>query len=45
MEGEALVLVKVLCSSTEEYQGQEAGVCGLVNRGRREGIGGFQRGN
>jgi hypothetical protein len=26
-------------------QGQEAGVGGLVSRGRGEGIGGFQRGN
>jgi hypothetical protein len=34
MEGEVLGPVKVLCSSVEECQGQEAGVGGLVSRGR-----------
>jgi hypothetical protein len=31
-------LVKVLCPSIGECQGQEAGVGGLVSRGREEGI-------
>jgi hypothetical protein len=30
--GEALGLVKIICSSTGEYQGQEAGVGGLESR-------------
>ena len=30
--------MKTLCPSVEEYQGQEAGVGGLVSRGMREGI-------
>ena len=34
MEVEALGPVKVLCPSIGEYQGQEAGVGGLVSRGR-----------
>jgi hypothetical protein len=38
MGGEALGLVKVICSSTEECQGQEAGVGEL---GGGEGIGGL----
>jgi hypothetical protein len=38
--GEALGPVKALCPSVGECQGQEAGVGGLVSRGR-----GFQRGN
>jgi hypothetical protein len=35
--GKALCPMKVLCPSVGEYQGQEAGVGGLVNRvqGRR----------
>jgi hypothetical protein len=33
MGGEALVPLKVLCPSTGEYQGQEAGMGGLVSRG------------
>jgi hypothetical protein len=33
--------VKVLCPSVGKCQGQEAGVGGLVGRGRREGIGIF----
>jgi hypothetical protein len=32
-------------SCEEECQGQEAGVGGLVSRGRWEGIGNFQGGN
>jgi hypothetical protein len=44
MGGEALSLVKVLCPSVGECQGQEARVGGLVIRGWGEGIGGFQRG-
>jgi hypothetical protein len=35
---EALGLVKALCPSLGEFQGQEAGVGGLVSRGNREGI-------
>jgi hypothetical protein len=45
MGGEALGLVKVIYPSVGECQGQEAGVGGLVSRGRWEGIGGFRRGN
>ena len=45
MGGEALGPVKALCPSVGECQGQEVGVGGLVSRGRREGIGDFQRGN
>jgi hypothetical protein len=41
MGGEALGPVKVLCPSIGDYQSQEAGVGGLVSRGRGEGIGGF----
>jgi hypothetical protein len=41
MGGEALSPVKVLCPSIGECQGQEAGVGGLVSRGRGLGIGGF----
>jgi hypothetical protein len=37
MGGEALGPVKVLCPKIEEFQGQEAGIGGLVNR--REGGG------
>jgi hypothetical protein len=32
MGGEALGLVKILCPSTGEYQGQEVGVGGLGSR-------------
>ena len=32
MGGEALGIVKIICSSTAECQGQEAGVDGLENR-------------
>jgi hypothetical protein len=45
MGREALGPVNVLCPSIGECQGQEAGVRGLVSRGQKEGIGGFQRGN
>jgi hypothetical protein len=44
MEGEALGLAKIICPSTGECQGQEAGVGGLGSRAG-EGIGDFQRGN
>jgi hypothetical protein len=44
MEGEALGPVKALCYRIGEYHGQEVAVGGLVNRGRREWIGAFQRG-
>jgi hypothetical protein len=40
-----LVLLKVLCPSIGEWQGQEAGVDGLGNRARGEGIGDFRKGN
>jgi hypothetical protein len=40
MGGEALGLLKIICLSTEECQGQEAGVGGLGSR-VGEGIGGF----
>jgi hypothetical protein len=45
MGGEALGLVKVLCPSIGECQGQEAGVGGVGSRGKEEEIGDFQRGN
>ena len=45
MEGEALGPVNALCPSVGKCQGQEAGVGGLVSRGRDEGIGDFWRGN
>jgi hypothetical protein len=45
MGREALGLVKVLCPSIGECQGQEAGVGGVGSRGRRVEIGDFQRGN
>jgi hypothetical protein len=45
MGGEALGLVKVLCPSTGDYKSQEAGVGGLMIRGREKGMGGFRRGN
>jgi hypothetical protein len=44
MGEEALGLVKVLCPSIGECQGQEAEMGGLVSRGRGQGIGGFWRG-
>jgi hypothetical protein len=39
MGGEALGLVKIICPSTGECQGQEAGVGGLGSR-----VGGWYRG-
>jgi hypothetical protein len=45
MGREALGPVKALCPSGGECQGQEAGVGGLVSRGRVEGTGGFQKGS
>ena len=39
MVGEALGPVKALCPSVGECQGQEAGVGGLVSRGRGKGKG------
>ena len=45
MGGEAFGPVKVLCPSIGDCQGQEVGVGGLVSRGRKKGIGDFQRGN
>jgi hypothetical protein len=39
--GEALGLVKIICPSTRECQGQEVGVGGLGSRAG-EGIGNFQ---
>ena len=44
MGGEALVPGKALCPSGRECQEQETGVC-VGEQRRREGIGGFQRGN
>jgi hypothetical protein len=41
MGREALDLVKVLCPSIGECQGQEVGLDGLVSRGRGEEIEGF----
>jgi hypothetical protein len=40
MGGEALGLAKIMCSSTGECQGQEAGVGRLESRAEK-GIGGF----
>jgi hypothetical protein len=37
--------VKVLCLIIGEFQGQEAGIGQLVNRGIEERIGSFQKGN
>jgi hypothetical protein len=39
MEGEALYPMKALCPNVGECQAQEAGVGGLVSRGKREGMG------
>ena len=41
MRGESLGLVKARCPSVGECQDREAGVGGLVNRGRRNVIGVF----
>jgi hypothetical protein len=43
MRGEALGLVKALCPSVGECQDKEAGVGGLVSRGRGDGMGGFRK--
>jgi hypothetical protein len=45
MGREALGLVKFLCPSIGECQGQEAGVGRLGSRGSRKGIGDFQKEN
>jgi hypothetical protein len=45
MGGEALGLLKILCPSIGECQGQEARVGGLGSRGMGEGIENFQRRN
>jgi hypothetical protein len=37
--------VKIICPIIGEFQGQEAGVGGLVSRGREERIGGLGKGN
>jgi hypothetical protein len=44
MGGEALGPVKALSPSVGECQGQEAGVGGLVNKGKRGGDRGFSEG-
>jgi hypothetical protein len=41
-DGEVFGLAKIICPSTGECQGQEAGVGGLGSRVGREGIGGFE---
>jgi hypothetical protein len=43
MGGEALDPVKVECPNVGEFQDRGVGVGGLVSRGRRGGIGGFQK--
>jgi hypothetical protein len=43
MGEEALGPEKARCPSVGEHQHREAGVCGLVSRGRGNRIGGFQR--
>jgi hypothetical protein len=45
MAGEALGPVMVLCPIIGDCQGQQEGVGGVVSRGRKEGVGGFWRGN
>jgi hypothetical protein len=45
MGGEALGIVKIICPSTGECQGQKAGVGALGIRGRGEDIEDFRRGN
>jgi hypothetical protein len=45
MGGEALGLVKVICPSIGDCQDQEAGMGGLVSRGRGGRHRGFLRGN
>jgi hypothetical protein len=41
MGGEALGIAKIICPSTEEWQGCDVGVVGLGNRAWVEGIVGF----
>ena len=45
MGTDTLGLVKALFPSVGEFQGQEAGVGGLVSSGRGDVIGGLYRGN
>jgi hypothetical protein len=45
MGGEALGPEKALCPRVGEYQDREAGVSRLLNRGRRNEMGGGWRGN
>jgi hypothetical protein len=45
MRGEAFSLVKAQCPSVGECQDREAGVGGLVSRGRGNGMGRDWRGN
>jgi hypothetical protein len=45
MRGEVLGPVKAQCPSVGECQDREAGVGGLVSRGREDEIGDLQRGN
>jgi hypothetical protein len=45
MGGEVLGPVKAQCPIVGECQDREAGVDGLLNRWRGDGIGGFQRRN
>jgi hypothetical protein len=45
IRGKTLCLVKAHCFNIEECQDREAGVGGLVSRGKRMGYRGFQRGN
>jgi len=42
MGGKALGPMKALCLSVGEFQGQEAGVGGLVSRGIGDGTGAFR---
>jgi hypothetical protein len=42
-EERPLVLWKAQCPSVGEYQDRDVGVGGLVNRGRGDGVRGFQR--
>jgi hypothetical protein len=45
MGGEALGLLKIVCPSTGECQGQERGMGGLGSRAGGGYLGDFQRGN
>ena len=44
MRGDALSLVKAQCPNVRECQDREAGVGGLVIRGKGDGIGRFSEG-